>query len=377
MNPNLTYEQAVDALRIHYDTTDLISSRPQSHLMVAANLQTFLPNVPAADYDHFFADILYYQHLAGMDEKIVTKAAELVITGDADGLWDAAAGKPTIFCTCHLGSYRLLGLLLTRLGLKFSLLIDTNTFQKQGEKFMRIHREAAALFNQPNADMTLIDAEQPSAGIQLIRALKQGRILIAYLDGNTGAGGVTRQDDKLVGVDFLGKPLLARKGIAFLSVATQAPIVPIFAYRPDAYTNAVQVFTPITPTETSAAEREAVCASITQRLYDDFATTLRQYPSQWEGWLYVQKYLDLNRLRATYPATTAPAIADKTDWFFNHTRYANVPDGNTAVLFDKHLYRSFRVTRQLGELLNAPSVRLEAIRKPELIDMLVGQAIVC
>ncbi len=66
----------------------------------------------------------------------------------------------------------------------------------------------------------------------------------------------------------------------------------------------------------------------------------------------------------------------KTNWLFNHQRYANVADGDTTVLFDKHLYRSFRVTRQLGDLLNDP-VQLQAIQKPELIDMLIGQEILC
>ena len=375
MEKTTTYPQAVDALRTHYQPTDLISSRRMSHLMVSANLHTFLPNLPLAEHDQFFADVLYYQALAGVDEKIIAKAGELSLTGAPDSLWDAAAGKPTIFCTCHLGSYRLLGLLLTRLGIQFNLLIDSQTITKQGERFLRIQREATRYFGQPQCEMGLIDAEQSSSGLQLIRTLKQGKSLVVYLDGNTGAGGVTRQDDKLVGVDLLGKPILARKGIAFLSMATQTPIVPIFAYRDGPYTNAMHVFDPVTSPPAPAADRDQVCASVTQQLYNDFSTTLSQYPTQWEGWLYVQKYLDLPRLRATYPARQ-PGISTKTDWLFNHQRYANVADGDTAVLFDKHLYRSFRVTRQLGDLLNGP-IRLDTIQKPELVEMLIGQEILC
>lgn len=376
METAITYPQAVDALRNHYQPTTLISSRRMNHLLVSANLTTFLPHLPATDHDQLFADILYYQALAGVDEKIVAKVADLTLAGAADSLWDAAAGKPTIFCTCHLGSYRLLGLLLTRLGMKFSLLIDTQTFTNQGEKFLRIHREAVHYFDQPQSEMGLIDAEQSSSGLQLIRTLKQGKSLVVYLDGNTGAGGVTRQDDKLVGVDLLGQPILARKGIAYLSMATQAPIVPIFAYRDTPYTNVMHAFEPVTAPPTPAADRDQVCAAVTQQLYDNFSTMVSQYPAQWEGWLYVQKYLDLIKLRATYPAGEPAAVASKPEWLFNHQRYANMADGDTTVLFDKHLYRSFRVTRQLGELLTGP-VRLDAIQKPELIDMLIGQAILC
>ncbi len=372
-----TYPQAVDALRNHYQPTDLISSRRMSHLMVSANLHTFLPSLPVAEHDQFFADILYYQALAGVDEKLIVKAAEISLTGMTDSLWDAAAGKPTIFCTCHLGSYRLLGLMLTRLGIQFNLLIDTQTITKQGERFIRTQREAAQYFGKPECEMGLIDAEQPSSGLQLIRTLKQGKSLVVYLDGNTGTGGVTRQDDKLVGVDFLGKPILARKGISYLSVATQTPIVPIFAYRDSPYTNAMHVFDAVMapPGRGTAAERDQICASLTQQLYNDFSTTLSQYPAQWEGWLYVQKYLDLPKLRATYPATQS-GTPTKTDWLFNHQRYVNVADGDTTVLFDKHLYRSFRVTRQLGDLLSGP-VRLDTVQKPELLEMLISQEILC
>lgn len=376
MEKTTTYPQVVDTLRNSYQPAELIGSRRMSHLMTSANLHTFLPTLSAAEHDQFFADILYYQALAGVDEKIIAKVAELSLTGAPDSLWDAAAGKPTIFCTCHLGSYRLLGLLLTRLGMKFNLLIDTQTYTNQGERFLRIHGEAARYFGQPQSEMGLIDAEQSSSGLQLIRTLKQGKSLVVYLDGNTGAGGVNRQDDKLVGVDFLGKPILARKGIAYLSMATQTPIVPIFAYRDGPYTNAMHVFDPVTTPPTPAADRDRVCATVTQQLYNDFSTMLGKYPAQWEGWLYVQKYLDMPRLRAAYPAKAAERTTAKTNWLFNHQRYANVVDGDTAVLFDKHLYRSFRVTRQLGDLLNGP-VQLDAIQKPALIDMLIGQEILC
>jgi lauroyl/myristoyl acyltransferase len=380
MNATLTYEQVVDSTRASYDNApELATKRAETYLMVSANLRTFLPDLPPADYARFFADILYYQHIAGIDEKIVTKAGDMIIEGMTDGLWDAVAGKPTIFCTCHLGSYRLMNLVLARLGAPFSLLIDNRTYREQGEKFIRIQDEAAVHFGQKPGQMALIDAEQPTAGLQLIRALKQGRILVAYLDGNTGTGGVTRQDDKLVGVEFLGRPLLARKGIAFLSVATQTPIVPVFAYRPDAYTNVLHVMEARHPGHVPAEAREATVATLTQHLYDDFATLLRQYPSQWEGWFYVQKYLDLAAIRAGYEAAPVADRPAKTDWLFNHDRYANVPDpsGNAALLFDKHLYRSFKITDQLSELLRAPSIRLDAIRKPELIEMLVRQGILC
>ncbi len=132
MEQTTTYPQVVDTLRNSYQPAALIGSRRMSHLMTSANLHTFLPTLSASEHDQFFADILYYQALAGVDEKLIAKVAELSLTGAPDSLWDAAAGKPTIFCTCHLGSYRLLGLLLTRLGMTFNLLIDTQTYTKSG-----------------------------------------------------------------------------------------------------------------------------------------------------------------------------------------------------------------------------------------------------
>ncbi len=377
MTPNRTYNQYLDDLRIPYEAaSDPAPTHAQTYMMLSANLNTFMPNLPSTEYFPFLRDVLYHQRIAAIDEKLVEKAGDVMLTGLTDSLWDAVAGKPTIFCTCHLGSYRILNTFLARIGAKISLLIDNQAYQQQGEKFIRIYDEVAAHFNQPQGNLTLINAEQPSAGMQLMRSLRQGRILVAYLDGNTGAGGVTRQDDKLVSIDFLNRPLLARKGLAFLSIATQTPIVPVFSFRPDRYSNTLHVMEPRVPTPVAHEEREAAYATLTQCLYNDFATLLRQYPSQWEGWLYVHKYLDLPKLRAQYVAPPAHDVTAKTEWQFNHDRYTNLAKGDTAVLFDKHLYRSIRVTSQLGELLRNPSVRFDAgTVKSDLIKMLFDQAI--
>lgn len=379
MTPDKTYNQHLDDLRIPYEaTSDPTQHYAQTYMMLSANLHTFMPHLPSTEYLPFLRDVLYYQRIAGIDEKLVEKADDVTVTGLADSLWDAVAGKPTILCTCHLGSYRVLNTFLARIGAKISLLIDNQAYQQQGEKFIRIYDEIAAHYNQPQGNLTLINAEQPSAGMQLMRALKQGRILVAYLDGNTGAGGVTRQDNKLVSIDFLNRPLLARKGLAFLSIATQTPIVPVFSFRPDRYSNTLHVMEPRVPVPVAHDEREAAYANLTQLLYNDFATLLRQYPSQWEGWLYVHKYLDLPKLRAQYVAPPVHEITAKSDWQFNHDRYTNLAKGDTAILFDKHLYRSIRVTGQLGELLRNPSVRFDAgTIKSDLINMLFEQAILC
>src|SRR6185436_1408835 len=67
-------------------------------------------------------------------------------------------------------------------------------------------------------------------GMQIARAIQNGSSLLLFVDGNTGVGGAGRQDEKLCRIDFFGRKIFARKGIAYFSRMFNAPIIPVVSY---------------------------------------------------------------------------------------------------------------------------------------------------
>ena len=150
-----------------------------------------------------------------------------------------------------------------------------------------------------------------------------------YADGNTGTG---TGDDHLLPVNFFGRSLAVRSGIAYLSHASGAPIVPVTCRRrPDASLH-LRFHEAIAP---GGAARDAFLADAMQRVYDVLGAALVEDDiAQWEGWLYVHRQLARTALDATtagapLPAAEADALVRRDD------RYALLRYPGLRILLDK------------------------------------------
>jgi KDO2-lipid IV(A) lauroyltransferase len=327
-----------------------------SHL-VSASLSHLLPRLPRARHPELVREILFQQGWAGLDERMLfagegTAMLDFLLGSteveDPEGVLPrAAAGEPLIFCTFHTGSYRLVNVLLGAAGVSFSLVVDRLTREGQGETFLRIY-ETFRERTGSGIRMDVLDAESSRIGLQAMRRVRAGGSLLFYIDGNTGVGGVHRRDDRMVRVRFLGHTLHARKGIAFLSHATGVPIVPVLCERTGGSSRRITFLSALHPD--GEADREAYSTGATQAVYSLLEPLLQRAPGQWEGWLYVHKYLDEKELHDAVearPARAAETPPDGDPLVLDAERFTLLRLRDTPVLFDRATYQATPLSESL------------------------------
>jgi len=305
-----------------------------------ANIQRFLPGTDI-DHEAFFRDALINRDWAVTDEDHDYILEDTEIRGDETFLQPGAG--PVIFCTFHLGSYRLLNFLLARRGVDFSLVIDDTAVTLQAGKFKNMFEKIERSSEFPGK-FSILNAEKQNIGINMIRTLRGNSSLVLYLDGNSGVGGMERRDEKLLSVKFLGGRILARKGISYISYRTKIPIVPVYSFREGTH-NVMEVLPAIYPDASQASDD--YCQATTQVLYDHLAQHLRSRPTQWEGWLYMQKFADFDQAPEVKDLPTTDELS------FNQQRFDIYQSSDEkGVLFDRHNYSYFPISKGLYKVLD-------------------------
>jgi len=316
-----------------------------------ANIKTLLPHIlKGRSYKDLFTELLYTRALTPLDASNYAQHIEEVKLKGAYQSVLYHKETPLIFCTYHLGSYRAIIGLLARLGYDFSLVIDQQVFDTQEPAIRQVVKTVNEHFNT-HSDFDLINAEEFNAAMKMIKQLKQGRALVLYIDGNTGTGGVFRHDEKLGIVNFFGKRLFARQGIAYLSFLSNIPIVPVISYREGLENSdsisikniVLEFFEKIDPS--SSRSKKIYCTETTQHLYDLLEQRLEEYPLQWEGWFYVHKYFDEQALPSSNAKPkTNEQKKDRSQLVFNEERFGLFTFGQQYFLFNNETYQTFVIS---------------------------------
>jgi lauroyl/myristoyl acyltransferase len=253
--------------------------------------------------------------------------------------------KPTIICTFHTGSYRLLNLFLMKHKIPYSLVIGEEVVQREGIQFQSIYNSLPGNANENN--FNIIDAEKANVGLQMLRELKRGRSLVLYMDGNTGAGAATTKNDNRCIVDFLHQQLYARKGIAFLAHAADVPIITVTCYRKSWENIRLKFFDPIFPDKSK--ERNLFAQETTQKIYDLVATIIKTYPEQWEGWLYIHKVANIINIDKTSNCKKVSTPTEKIS--LDSLRFGIFKINGTSFLLRKGSYSFYTINDDLYDVL--------------------------
>lgn len=337
---NAIIEQLQQHLQIWEDPRRLMEFN-----LTSANLLHYLPDLDYSRHESLYKDILLHQHLSGLEQSFhfITQYATCEYLHAS--LWQLIREQPVIFCTFHTGSYRLINLLLMKNQIPYSLVIARDILQQQGNGYYQVFDEL--YHGYLYADFHLIDAEHPHAGLQMLRDLKKGRSLLLYADGNTGAGNQTAENDNSCIIRFLRQSLFARKGIAYLSHAANVPIVPVICYRKSLDDIRLRFFDPIYPDLQQS--RLQYASETTQLIYGLFESVLKEYPEQWEAWLYLHKTACIQQ--PTNRRTGIHIQESQHHFTLNHHCYGVFQVGSKCFLFNKNSYESYPVDDQVYGLL--------------------------
>lgn len=364
------YRQELARCREHFERVDL--QRERGYLMkfttFSANVENVMPHIPRAQHEHLFRQLLLQQMFTTFDQQCLT-AGDLVELEGMRGQSFKANG-PTIYCTYHLGSYRLLTSVLFRHGIDCVLLVGSNMNRSQGDD-MAEHIEGLRRKHGLTNVFRVVEAGSPTAALTVLRELKAGRSLVVYVDGSPETAPEPGQEDQFLSVRFGSRRVMTRKGVGYLSHAAGVPIVPVVSYRRSDLTNVLQCLKPIRPIRQS--DRELYCREAMQQLYDGFWPYLNRFPDQWEGWNYIHSFLEPEKPHQVAAKRRLKKPA------FNAGRYSLCDLEQAPILFDRRLYQTYEITEDLRDLLlNLHTVEsVEALVGREMFGELVDMEVLC
>lgn len=364
------YKNELARCREHFERVNLRKER--GYLMrfttFSANVENIMPSLPRHEHETLFRELLLQQVFTAFDHECISAVDLVKVKGFGESFTKQEG--PRIYCTYHLGSYRLVTSTLFRRGVDCVLLVGSNMKRNQGDS-MTEHIEGIRQKHGLTNVFRVVDSGSPSAGLTLLRELKAGRSLVVYVDGSPETMPEPGEENQFLSVRLGKRGVLTRKGVGYLSHTANVPIVPVVGYRQSNLTNVVQFMDPIRPIRQS--DREMYCQEAMQQLYDAFWPYLCKYAGQWLGWNYIQSFLEPELpavspfgLRAQQPA-------------FNEKRYSLCDLEQAPVLFDRRLYQTYEITEDLRDLLlNLNSVEsVKHVVGEEMFDELVDMEVLC
>lgn len=312
------------------------------YTIVSANLLNFLPEIDSKTHMKLFEQILIHKQLSKLEQGSIEALSYLRTENLSAGDLDTLKNKPAIICTFHTGSYRIINSFLIQHKISFTLVIGNSIMAAEGEEYISHYNKLIG--QDSNIGFTIIDAENPKSGLQMLRELKRGKSLLLYLDGNSGAGSATLTNDNRCIVNFLKQQLFARKGIGFLAHAANVPVIPAVNYREGWGDIRLRFYNAILPNADEGRDEYAI--RVTQQLYDIVSPVVKQYPQQWEAWLYLHKVAGISNL-------IIPSRGKKDGKLvrFNLKDFGIFCINKNSFLFQKNNYTSYSITASLYAIL--------------------------
>lgn len=177
-----------------------------------------------------------------------------------------AKGSGAILVSAHLGNWELGGLGLADLGYKINVL----TFREPDE---RVTEQRRQMRDERGIGIIYVDRDDtsPLAIIEAVNALRRNEVvcLVGDRDGSSNT----------VRIDFFGQPVELPVGAAYLSLATGAPVIPVFVVlEDDRY--ATLMDEPIYLRGGHGRNTDAVACGM-KELAAVFERYIRRYPDQW------------------------------------------------------------------------------------------------
>ncbi len=349
-------------------------------VVMSANLQNFLPEVPASEYEEIYTNILLGRALLNEE----THRTELIDKVDTHQMEEVLTAKhlPAVFCTYHLGSYRSVIGLLARQGVPFVLIVDANTYHRQGAGIKRQVIQFHQAYGQEGTYFDMLNAELPNSAMTMLKYLREGISIVAYIDGNTGGGGIFHKNDRFqLKIPFLEQEIFSRKGIAAISWMSKCPIIPVISYyrkgniRPN-----IVFYDPVFPDKWNKPPQTYI-PEITKKLYRILESHLIEYYDQWETWFYLHKYLDADSLSIDWAGETpARPAGKKVSFSFNQVDFDLFRMNADHYLFNKRTYQTYPIDEDLFEALRKVDAKgesqlLSAGFSKALIDQLIDNGI--
>lgn len=238
---------------------------------------------------------------------------------------------PCIFATMHYGPYKAIGRFLLSRGISLCIPVTQNVYDMQKNMF----EQAAVDIVNEMTKLVFVNVEKRSGLISLFKYVSSGYSLLIYLDGNSGIGGMSRDDEKLEDFNFFHETIKIRKGVQFLADKLSLDVIPIMATLRDASNK--DSYIEIFPTVSSKECR-------VRKIWGLFCEYMKNDIAQWEGWCYVNSFFKYKQKEIEATSNNGPIKR------FNSERYDFVIT-DARYLYDKTNATKVKLSKGLFELL--------------------------
>ncbi|WP_143304663.1 lysophospholipid acyltransferase family protein [Chitinophaga vietnamensis] len=282
------YEEQRSLLKTYvdkkWDTHDL-----KNYHFLSANLSKCLPAIGMDQHKAIYHDILSYRVLQSIDTRFYEHFDHIDDFGDFN-YEEIKTQLPAIFVSFHLGSFRSALAFLVKYHLDVVLIIDPLPYNTQKDTIIAQYEAMKQSFGS-SSDLVIYPADKQDLSVQLLDKIGKQYSVLAFVDGNTGFNGAFNQKKSLK-LPFLGQEIAIRKGLAMLAYYAGRPVIPMLSFYDDQLKPRWKVFDPIIPDRTKGADDFS--RDCLQKLFAILEGALKQYYAQWEGWIYLHKFMDIS-----------------------------------------------------------------------------------
>ena len=335
--------------------------------LMSASLYNFLPKITYDKHEGIFRNISINQKLSSLEQGYLNIQNRIVYENFSPDLLNTLKNNNGIICTFHLGSYRLINQFLLLNKMPLTIVASKAVVELQTDDFMNIRDKVDA---QDSDLIKIIDAESEHAITKILRDIKAGRILVFYIDGNMGTGENSPNNPNLINVSFLGKRLLVRKGIAYISHLAKVPIYTVACFRKKLDDIRIHFFDPIYPVSFSNRNKYAEFA--TQKIYHYIEPIIKKYPEQWEAWLYIHKAINFSNEPDKEEIMSDLSIPIESSLFVLNLREFGVFNLlECTYLFRKKGFKSYLIDLNLFDFLKKSITK--PIKRTEINEVVFSQ----
>lgn len=323
-----------------------------SEAFCSASFQVFLPNMNYKDHHKNFMKVFFNSSLAKY-ERLNFKLIDTI--NDEDFVFPNT-DKGFIIAGFHYGSYHLISSYLIKNNKKFIVAVNETVAVKkniidESNKGLQEYKKA-----HPSIDIEEIQYLSVQDELFVFKAkelLNEGFILLMFVDGNSGLDGIMKFESKnRVELSFMGQVVKVKYGLPSLSYAFNVPILPVISTRIRKNKMKITSFDLIYPDRSMS--REDFSKSSIINIYKILEKVVKANPLEWDGWLYIHRWLDITNLKATENQSNTNKKLKKLK--FNSKKYAFFSLGENNFLLDKNTHLSYEIDADITDVIFSKNV---------------------
>lgn len=288
---------------------------------------------------------------------------ENLIIEDPNYILNFSSERKPIMITFHTGSYNILLSYLMYKGYQVQVLSDNRSMQlKDYQDFPDTYRKRY----KNSCDCTMLNVQEKGFIFRAIKKIKEGYPVFAFIDGNKGIDGLTKDNENLEDINFCRGVVKVRKGLPYLAFLTNVPIVLTLPYKKDNM-NYLKIFEPIE--KVTGESKESFSKRCLQTIFSWFEDHLNQHASQWASWPYLHYWSDLSRFFVkTDNCESVAHIRDYESLVFDSNRFLPLKFNEEFLLFDRISYNATKIDHEDVPLF---SLKTSQADKSKILEQLV------